>query len=43
MTNEAIEAPIEALAVAKAKHGISDEAFVTLRPGEVWRSVNALA
>lgn len=36
LTNEAIEAPIEALAVAKAEHGIEDKAFVTLRPGEDW-------
>ena len=36
LTNEAIEAPIEALAVAKAEYGVTDDEFVTLRPGEVW-------
>ncbi len=35
LTNEAIEAPLEALAEAKQKHGLADEAFVVLRPGEV--------
>lgn len=34
LTNEAIEAPLEALAEAKNKHGLADEAFVVLRPGE---------
>lgn len=34
LTNEAIEAPLEALAKAKEKHGLADEAFVVLRPGE---------
>lgn len=34
LTNEAIEAPLEALAAAKNKHGLADEAFVVLRPGE---------
>ena len=34
LTNEAIEAPLEALAEAKQKHGLADEAFVVLRPGE---------
>lgn len=35
LTNEAIEAPLEALAEAKKKHGLADGAFVVLRPGEV--------
>lgn len=34
LTNEAIEAPLEALAEAKQKHGLADDAFVVLRPGE---------
>ena len=34
LTDEAIEAPLEALAEAKQKHGISDDDFVVLRPGE---------
>jgi L-ascorbate metabolism protein UlaG (beta-lactamase superfamily) len=34
LTNEAIEAPVKALAEAKVKHGLADEVFVVLRPGE---------
>ncbi len=34
LTNEAIEAPLEALAEAKQKHGVIDEAFVVARSGE---------
>ena len=36
LTNEAIEAPIEALAVAKKDHDLAEEEFVTLRPGQSW-------
>ncbi|MEM9331515.1 MAG: MBL fold metallo-hydrolase [Pseudomonadota bacterium] len=36
LTNEAIEAPIEALKAARIKHSLTDQAFVALRPGEVW-------
>ncbi len=36
LTNEAIEAPLEALAEARQKHGLSEDEFVPLRPGEVW-------
>ena len=38
LTNEAIEAPLDALVEARKQHGISDEAFIALRPGEVWMS-----
>ena len=34
LTDEAIEAPLKALAEAKQKHGLADEAFIVLRPGE---------
>lgn len=34
LTNEAIEAPIEALAEAIEKHGLDENAFLVLRPGE---------
>ena len=34
LTNEAIEAPLEALVEAKKKYGLIDEAFVILRPGQ---------
>jgi len=34
LTDEAIEAPLVALAEAKEKHGIADDAFIVLRPGE---------
>lgn len=36
LTNEAIEAPVEALAVAREQFGLGEEAFVTLKPGETW-------
>jgi len=36
LTDEAIEAPIEALAVAKRTANLADGEFVTLRPGEHW-------
>ena len=35
LTNEAIEAPLEALKTAKQKHGVLEDDFVPLRPGEV--------
>lgn len=38
LTNEAIEAPMEALALARSQHGLNDDEFVTLRPGETWNS-----
>ena len=34
LTDEVIEAPLEALAEANQKHGLADEAFIVLRPGE---------
>jgi L-ascorbate metabolism protein UlaG (beta-lactamase superfamily) len=36
LTDEAIDAPIEALKVARAAAGISAETFRVLRPGEAW-------
>lgn len=36
LTDEAIEAPIKALEVALEKHGVSEQAFRVLRPGEFW-------
>ncbi len=36
LTNEAIDAPLEALKVAKAQHSLTETEFVTLRPGESW-------
>lgn len=41
LTNEAIEAPPGALAVARTEHGLKDEAFLALRPGEVWSRASA--
>lgn len=38
LTNEAIEAPLDALEAAKSNAGIADEEFVVLRPGENWQS-----
>ncbi|MEM9278688.1 MAG: MBL fold metallo-hydrolase [Pseudomonadota bacterium] len=38
LTNEAIEAPLEALVEARKEHGLDDSGFVALRPGEVWDS-----
>ena len=43
LTNEAIEAPIEALTVAKQEHGLKDDAFITLHPGEGWAKVSPSA
>ncbi|MDJ0612086.1 MAG: MBL fold metallo-hydrolase [Rhizobiaceae bacterium] len=43
LTNEAIEAPIEALSIARLAHGISEEEFTTLRPGQSWKSVQETA
>jgi len=34
LTDEAIEAPIEALAEAKTRHGVAQDAFRVIRPGE---------
>ena len=42
LTNEAIEAPLEALAKARGDHGLADEAFVTLRPGENLETVTEM-
>jgi L-ascorbate metabolism protein UlaG (beta-lactamase superfamily) len=36
LTNEAIDAPAQALAVARAAAGIAPERFRVLKPGEVW-------
>jgi L-ascorbate metabolism protein UlaG (beta-lactamase superfamily) len=36
LTDEPIDAPLEALQVARAQAGFSSEQFRTLRPGEVW-------
>jgi len=36
LTNEGIEEPLEALAAALQRHGVSPEAFRPLRPGEAW-------
>ena len=38
LTNEGIEAPIDALQKAKDRHDVGKEEFTTLRPGEVWKS-----
>ena len=43
LTNEAIEAPIEALAVAKKDHDLAEEEFVTLRPGQSWSKAHPTA
>jgi len=37
LTDEAIDAPLTALAEARGRAGISPERFRTLRPGEVWQ------
>jgi L-ascorbate metabolism protein UlaG (beta-lactamase superfamily) len=36
LTDEAINAPVEALAIARAAAGLTAEQFRVLRPGEVW-------
>ncbi|MBI3433854.1 MAG: MBL fold metallo-hydrolase [Proteobacteria bacterium] len=36
LTDEAIEAPVEALAAARLQAGVSAERFGLLRPGQVW-------
>lgn len=36
LTNESIEEPIERLAKARAERGLSDNSFITLRPGEAY-------
>lgn len=38
LTNEAIEAPIKALAEARLNHGVAEDAFVPMRPGQSWSS-----
>ena len=43
LTDEAIEAPIEALAQAKLQHGLEDGEFIPLRPGETWTQTSASA
>ena len=41
LTNEPITAPIEDLELARNAHGLKDEDFVTLRPGEAWNNAKA--
>jgi L-ascorbate metabolism protein UlaG (beta-lactamase superfamily) len=36
LTNEAIDAPLQALAAARAAAGVAPETFRVLRPGEAW-------
>jgi L-ascorbate metabolism protein UlaG (beta-lactamase superfamily) len=36
LTNEPLEEPIERLAKARTENGLRDEAFIALRPGQVW-------
>ena len=36
LTNEAIDAPEQALAAARAAAGIAAERFRVLRPGQIW-------
>lgn len=36
LTNEGIDEPIEALALAREQHGVSEAAFRALWPGEAW-------
>ena len=38
LTNEAIEAPVKALAEARVNHGVAEDAFVPMRPGQSWSS-----
>ena len=38
LTNEAIDAPPKALDEARQKHGLKEEEFVVLRPGEAWKT-----
>ena len=38
LTNEAIGDPIEALEIARSKHGLTENQFVPLHPGEVWQT-----
>jgi L-ascorbate metabolism protein UlaG (beta-lactamase superfamily) len=37
LTDEAIDAPVTALAAARAAAGIAPERFRLLQPGEVWQ------
>jgi L-ascorbate metabolism protein UlaG (beta-lactamase superfamily) len=41
LTNEGIERPLEALAAARAAHGVAEERFRALRPGEAWEAAVA--
>jgi L-ascorbate metabolism protein UlaG (beta-lactamase superfamily) len=41
LTNEALEAPPEALRAALAEAGVEDGRFRTMRPGEVWEDAGA--
>ena len=41
LTNEAIEAPLDALEAAKSEHGLRNDEFVALRPGEAWSASGA--
>ena len=41
LTNEAIEAPLDALEAAKSEHGLRNDEFVALRPGEAWTASGA--
>ena len=36
LTDESIEDQLEALAIARQTHGVSDQAFRALQPGQVW-------
>jgi hypothetical protein len=36
LTDEAIDAPMLALAAARAKAGLAPDRFRTMQPGEVW-------
>lgn len=38
LTNEPVEAPKTALAEALNEHGIDDDRFIAMSPGQVWRS-----
>lgn len=37
LTNEPIEEPVERLAAARAAHGLAEDAFIVLRPGQAYR------
>jgi L-ascorbate metabolism protein UlaG (beta-lactamase superfamily) len=40
LTDEAIDAPAEALAIARANAGVTPQQFRVLKPGEVWELAN---